>query len=75
MLTNPTNEDRAAWAQQACDTFARVTNMDTAGEDMHTIMCDLLANMMHLASQRGVDFDRVLWIARSHFDAETDGEE
>lgn len=74
MSNIPTNEDRAGWAQVAVDAFAAETNMDAAGEDMQTVMGDLLADLMHLCQQNDIDFERILATGKMHFEAELEEE-
>ena len=74
MHTEPTNDDRAMWAREAMNAFARATDMDTAGEDDQSIAGDLLANLMHLAHLDGFDFEAALATARMHFDEEREEE-
>ena len=61
------NEDRASWARDALDTFARETffrsfreleEVDRESEegDAATAFRDLLTNLMHLARENGWDF-------------------
>ncbi|MYM92498.1 hypothetical protein [Duganella vulcania] len=70
MFTEATNASRAKWAQAALDTFASQTNMDKAGEETGTILGDLLANLMHLSHQQGLDFSVLLDTARGNFETE-----
>lgn len=70
MNTEPSNDDRADWAQQALNKFAEVTRMDTAGEDTETILGDLLCNLMHLAKREEIDIE-AKWLGASvNFEAE-----
>lgn len=39
----------------------------TDGDDMPTVMIDVLAYMMHFAHSQDIDFDRVMQIAFDHF--------
>lgn len=70
MWTDPTNDDRADWAQAALNEFARVTRMDTAGEDTDTTMGDLLCDLMHLAQREGLDFTALVARAQCNYDEE-----
>jgi hypothetical protein len=69
----PTNEERADWGREACETFAESVRMDMAN-DLPTIIGDLIANLLHLADQEGLCAESVLRTATMHFEAET-GEE
>lgn len=64
------NEKRAQAAVQAMLAvwkYSALTDPDS--------LTDLLADLMHFASQYSVDFDRSLFQARANFQAETTGEE
>lgn len=74
MNADPTNDDRADWAQTALDAFARETRMDTAPEEPPTIMQDLLTDLMHLADREGYDFDNILRMARGNWEEEVEEE-
>lgn len=74
MQDDPNNLDRAEWAHKACDTFARETDMDTAGEELCTVMQDLLTNLMHLARFKNLDFEQILTWARGNFEEEVEEE-
>lgn len=69
-----TNEDRAEWAAEACDTFAELTGQNMESE-LPDIVCDLLANLMHLAELHGMCAEDLLDRAKMHYDAETQEEE
>lgn len=69
-----TNEDRAGWAAEACDTFAELTGQAMESE-LPDIVCDLLANLLHLAHQHGLSQEDLLRRAKMHYDAETQEEE
>jgi len=56
----PSNKQRGKWAQSALDAFARVTSMDSAGEDDDTILGDLLTDLMHWCDHHKVDFEATL---------------
>lgn len=65
MFTDPTNEDRAAWAQAAVRVFMRIT-----GTDDEDAISDLLGNLMHLCDVRGDDFTALLNRGAGHYQAE-----
>ena len=50
-----------------------VNYYDVGLNDYHTPAVDLLADMMHICYQDGIDFNQVLEEARIHFDGENDG--
>jgi len=65
----PTNEERADWGRDACDTFAESVRMDMANE-LPTIIGDLIANLLHLADSEGMCAESLLARAKMHYDAE-----
>lgn len=69
-----TNEDRAAWAEDACETFAEITGQDVE-HDLPEIIGDLIANLMHLANQVGLCAEERLEVGRMHYEAEIAEEE
>jgi hypothetical protein len=68
------NVDRASWAEAACEAFANQT-----GQRWHVepedVMGDMLADLMHLCMQKGLDFAKLLERGREHFKAEFEGED
>lgn len=62
---DPTNKDRAAWADHALQMFQMTT-----GADREDAVSDLLANLMHLADDEGTDFAADLERASMHYTAE-----
>jgi hypothetical protein len=73
-MPDVTNEDRAVWAAEACETFAGLTGQNMESE-LPDIVCDLLTNLLHLADLRGMYVDDLLRIAKMHYDAEIAEEE
>jgi hypothetical protein len=71
-MLNVTNEDRAVWAFEACETFAELTGQRSSLRD---IVCDLLANLLHLADLRGMCVEDLLRVAKMHYEAEIADEE
>jgi hypothetical protein len=61
----PTNLDRAAWADKAIRAFREMTDCDY--EDS---LGDLLADLMHWSDARNFDFEAALFCARGHYAAE-----
>jgi hypothetical protein len=53
--------------------FVEATGMD--GEDMGTVITDLIANLLHLARQEGACPKTVLRLAKMHYRAEVAEEE
>lgn len=64
------NGDRAKWAQAALRTFRKAT-----GADAEEALGDLITDLMHWSDRSGFDFDAALERARTHYEAETAGEE
>ena len=69
-LHDPDNDDRADWAQEALDLFARTTRMDTAGEEPETIIQDLITDLLHLADREGIDIDTLISNAKGTYEEE-----
>jgi hypothetical protein len=61
----PTNLQRALWADAAIHTFLQRT-----GCDLEDGLGDLLCDLMHWSSILNFDFDAALERARSHFEVE-----
>lgn len=66
MTSDPTNEDRANWAESALDTFGietyggrtfapTVKEQPNEGDDAYTMIQDLISNLLHLAKRHGWD--------------------
>ena len=70
----PTNRDRAKRAEQALLATHSET-VDADGGDYYTGIADLMADLLHLAHQKGYDTKRVISLAQLHFDAEVEDEE
>lgn len=64
------NDDRAEWAAQAVDTFARATGMFD-NEDNQTILADLLCDIRHWCDRNDASFAGALQTAEMHYEAET----
>ena len=64
-MSEPTNDDRADWAQAAINAFQAVTRTDD--EDA---VPDLIADLLHLAVRQGLDPQLMLDRAQSNFEAE-----
>lgn len=76
----PTNADRADWAREALNVFAKRTfggesydhmlKREEPGDehtDSEDALNDLICNLLHLAQQRGLDVDRCLRVAKGNF--------
>lgn len=86
MRGDPTNADRAAWAENAVNTFgietycgrtftATVVQQPGEGDDAYTMIQDLICNALHLAKRHGWDADEMLRKARANFEEECAEEE
>ena len=73
--TTPTNEDRANWANESIQLFARNVGLDRSGDDDETAFKDLLADMRHWCDQRGIDFDALAEGSREGYEEEVAEEE
>jgi hypothetical protein len=65
------NAARRKQARKALDAYAAITGQHR--EDDETLLCDLLADCMHLMGRESVE-GRVYWAAE-HYEAERNGEE
>ena len=73
-MLDVTNEDRADWAEAACEAFADITGQ-VMEDELPEIIGDLIANLLHLANQRGMCAEGRLENGRMHYDAEIAEEE
>ncbi|CAN5142181.1 hypothetical protein BH10PLA2_BH10PLA2_34800 [soil metagenome] len=74
-MSEPSNQDRARWANNALRVFAATTwngeNSDTMhGEDLECAIADLVCDLLHLADQKGLNAQKILWRGNAHFEAE-----
>jgi hypothetical protein len=70
-----TNDDRAARAADVAEYYSSKPGMDPVADvGLNTTLQDLLADMMHLAANEGVDWDSVQTMAEVHFNEERDEE-
>jgi hypothetical protein len=65
--------DKAARAEWALDTYAQLAGDFRASDDYETYVVDLLADLLHLAAQKDLDFETLLARSERHFYAERDG--
>ncbi len=65
------NADRRKQARKVLDAYAAITGQHR--EDDETLLCDLLADCMHLMGRESVE-GRVYWAAE-HYEAERTGQE
>jgi len=61
------NDDRAAWAGDAIDAFARTTGVD----DPDDAVSDLIADLRHWCDRNGVEFEEAVRRAAHHYETET----
>lgn len=79
-MTDPTNQDRAAWARTALSAFTAevdgLRNPDIlCPGDLAAAIVDLLANLLHYAEQHGLDSQECLHRALGHFMVEKEAGE
>jgi len=67
------NAARRKQARRALDAYAAILGASMQFEDDETLLCDLLADCMHLMGRESVE-GRVYWAAE-HYEAERNGEE
>lgn len=83
VFMEPDNADRAGFANVALDAYAHETRHDpreqavviTDPEHVTEVMSDLICDLMHLADETGVEFDKIMETARSNYDFEVAEEE
>jgi hypothetical protein len=61
-----TNTDRAEYAAAAC----RAYEMEKGGDEIFTVIVDLIADLLHLASREGVDPERCVRLGVDHYERE-----
>ena len=61
-----TNKDRAEYAAVACRAYLIAKEMRSEEE----VIVDLIADLLHLACQKGIDTARCLRLAEDHFGCE-----
>ncbi len=74
-ISEPTNRDRARWARDALAVFTAETfsgdHPDTMHrDDLECAIGDLIADLLHLAQQKGFDPQAILEHANGHFKTE-----
>lgn len=71
-ITNPekeiTNADRTEWARRGLDTYSYAKDIED--EPLEANFREMLADLMHLADNFGLDFHTEAKAARVHYEAE-----
>jgi hypothetical protein len=64
------NAERAGHARRTLEAYSEITDI---GEDEETMLCDMLADFMHLMGREAVEGR--MWMAAEHYEAERTGQE
>jgi hypothetical protein len=70
---NRENAARREQAREALDAYAGILGAIMRFEDDETLLCDLLADCMHLLGRETVEGR--MWMAAEHYEAERTGQE
>lgn len=65
------NDARAMWAEVALRAFTDETGLDIEADGWDTAICDLIADLRHLADRHDVTWCAVLDRADNHYSEET----
>ena len=65
------NDSRAMWAEVALRAFTEETGLDIDGDGWDIAICDLVADLRHLADRHHVSWDAVLDRVDNHYSEET----
>jgi len=68
-----TNDERAAIGEKAVLAIFR-DDIESGGIDLGTGIYDLVADLLHLARENGIEPDYIIHMAQMHFDAEVEEE-
>ena len=68
-----TNNERAAIGEKAVLSVFR-DDIESGGIDLGTGIYDLVADLLHLARENGIEPDYIIHMAQMHFDAEVEEE-
>jgi len=68
-----TNNERAAIGEKAVLAVFR-DEIESGGIDLGTGIYDLVADLLHLARENGIEPDYIIHMAQMHFDAEVEEE-
>ncbi len=66
------NAARRKQARKALDAYAAILGASARFEDDETLLCDLLADCMHLMGREAVEGR--MWMAAEHYEAERTGQ-
>ena len=64
------NKQRASDAAAACQLYGTLTGMDPNGDELESLIGDLLADLLHLAKRKRIDTERVIRMGQLHFEEE-----
>jgi hypothetical protein len=73
-MSEPSNDDRAEWALEACEAFGESTGLSVKDE-LETVITDLIANLLHLCDRNGISGDEAIERAQMHYDCEIEAED
>jgi hypothetical protein len=65
----PSNLQRAAWAEQGLQAFADQVHM-SLNDELEDIVADFLSDLMHFCDARNLDFNALLLRAADYYDSE-----
>jgi hypothetical protein len=71
-MTDPTNEERGNRVITLLDAYIEIVEPGEEGEDY--VFTDFIADLLHLAHQRGHDVGKIVRYALNHFENETSEE-
>lgn len=74
-MSEVTNHDRANWAHEAIKLFAEITEVGVGEEAEETAFRDLLVNLRHWSSERGIDYTSASEDALAVYEEEVTEEE
>ena len=65
------NDSRAMWAEVALRAFTEETGLDIEGDGWDIAICNLVADLRHLADRHDLSWDAVLDRVDNHYTEET----
>lgn len=66
------NAKRAGWVEKALKTFCRQTGQNMDVDGFEEVASDFIADLMHLARSKGIEFEVLIEKAEFHYGCETD---